>query len=120
MHREILEHGVARTSVGRGAYLQVSGLKFSYDPSKPDGSRIVGDVRRADGSVIRGNDTIKLAFNVYPACEGGDGYTVPEAKAACDARSSAPRAVDLLVKHITERLGGTVAPPSAGRVTRLP
>ena len=117
--REILEHGVAPTSVGKGAYLQVSGLKFSYDPSKPAGSRIVGDIRKTDGTVIKPSDTIKLAFNVYPACEGGDGYSVPEAKAACDARSSAPRAVDLLVRHITERLGGTVAPPPAGRVTRV-
>src|SRR5215212_1337404 len=117
--REILEHGVARTSVGKGAYLQVSGLKYSWDPSKPDGSRIVGDIRKSDGTVIRASDTIRLAFNVYPACEGGGGYIVPEAKTACDNRSSGPRAVDLLVKHITERLGGTVAPPPAGRVTKL-
>jgi len=117
--REILEHGVAPTAVGKGAYLQVSGLKYSWDPSKADGSRIVGDIRKTDGTVIKRSDTIKLSFNVYPACEGGDGYSVPEAKAACDARASAPKAVDLLIKHITERLGGKVAPPPAGRVTRL-
>jgi 2',3'-cyclic-nucleotide 2'-phosphodiesterase (5'-nucleotidase family) len=117
--REILEHGVARTSVGKGPYLQVSGVKFSWDPSKPDGSRIVGDIRRADGSVIKASDTIRLSFNGYPACEGGDGYVVPEARTACESESSGPRAVDLLMKHITERMGGTVAPPAAGRVTKL-
>jgi len=117
--REILEHGVAPTSVGKGAFLQVSGLKFSYDPSKPAGSRIVGDIRKTDGSVVKASDTLRLAFNVYPACEGGDGYSVPEAKSACDNRASGPRAVDLLMKHITERLGGTVAPPAAGRITKL-
>lgn len=117
--REILEQGVAAGSVGKGPYLQVSGLKYSWDPNRPSGSRIVGNVTKTDGTIIRPTDTIKLSFNVYPACEGGDGYKVPEAKAACDARASAPRAVDLVLKHIMERLKGQVSPPSAGRVTRL-
>jgi 2',3'-cyclic-nucleotide 2'-phosphodiesterase (5'-nucleotidase family) len=117
--RELLEHGVAPTSVGKGAYIQVSGVKFSWDPSKSSGSRIVGDLRRADGSVIKPTDTLKLALNVYPACEGGDGYIVPEAKTACANQAAGPRAADLVVKHITERLGGKVEAPAAGRVTRL-
>lgn len=118
--RELLERGVAEGVVGKGGYLQVSGLKYSWDRSKPSGSRIVGNVTKTDGSVIKPTDTIRLAFNVYPACDGGDGYIVPEAKAACDNRIAGPRAVDLLMKHITERLGGTVSPPTAGRVIRLP
>ena len=117
--REILEHGVAPSSVGKGAYLQVSGVKFSWDPKRAEGSRIVGNITKSDGSVIKPTDTVRLSFNVYPACESGDGYKVPEAKAACDARASAPRAVDLVFKHITERLGGRVTPPPANRVTRL-
>jgi 5'-nucleotidase / UDP-sugar diphosphatase len=116
--RTILEHGVADGSVGKGPYLQVSGLKYTWDHTRPSGSRIVGDIRKTDGTVIGANDTIKLALNVYPACEGGDGYVVPEAKAACDARNSAPRAVDLVLRHITQDLGGTVLPPPAGRITR--
>ena len=118
--REILEHGVAPGSVGKGPYLQVSGLKFSWDPKRPEGSRIVGNVTRTDGTVIKPTDTIRLSFNVYPACEGGDGYVVPEAKPACDARAAASRAVDLVQKHITQTLAGRVAPPPAGRVTRIP
>ena len=117
--RTILERGVSEGAVGKGAYLQVSGLKYSWDRSKPSGSRIVGNVTTTDGKVIGPNDTIRLSFNVYPACEGGDGYTVPEAKAACDARGSAPKAVDLVMKHITTTLGGRVAPPAAGRVNRM-
>ena len=117
--RAILERGVADGVVGKGGYLQVSGLKYSWDRSKPSGSRIVGDIMKSDGKVVRPSDTIRLSFNVYPACEGGDGYTVPEAKAACDARASAPRAVDLVLKHITTTLGGRIAPPPAGRVNRL-
>jgi hypothetical protein len=44
---------------------------------------------------------------------------VPEAKEACANRMAAPPAVDLVMKHITERLGGNVTPPVAGRVTPL-
>ena len=117
--REILEHGVAEGSVGKGAYLQVSGLKYTWDHAKPTGSRIVGDIRKTDGSVIGANDTIKLSLNVYPACDGGDGYKVPEAKPACDSRANGPRAVDLVTKHVTQDLGGKVSTPQAGRVTRI-
>ncbi|MEO5588083.1 MAG: bifunctional metallophosphatase/5'-nucleotidase [Gemmatimonadaceae bacterium] len=117
--RELLEHGVAEGSVGKGPYLQVSGLKYSWDPRRQTGSRIVGEVRKTDGTVIRLRDTIRLAFNVYPACEGGDGYKVPEAKQACDARSSAPRAVDLLQRYMSTTLGGRVPLPVAGRVIRI-
>ncbi len=117
--REILERGVSASAVGSGPYLQVSGLKYGYDATRESGSRIVGNITKSDGSVIRPADTIRLAFNVYPACEGGDGYTVPEARAACDVRDTAPRAVDLVLKYITTTLGGRVSPPLAGRVNRL-
>jgi hypothetical protein len=105
--------------VGKGGYLQVSGIKYSWDPARPSGSRIVGDVVRTDGRVIRPTDTIRLSFNVYPACDGGDGYVVPEAKGECEQREKRPRAVDLLLKHIGQDLNGTVVAPPAGRVNRL-
>jgi 5'-nucleotidase / UDP-sugar diphosphatase len=117
--RELLEHGVAEGVVGKGGYLQVSGIKYSWDPSKPSGSRIVGDIVRIDGRPIRATDTVKLSFNVYPACDGGDGYVVPEAKAECAVREQRPRAVDLLLQHIAKDMNGVVTAPPAGRVTRL-
>ncbi len=93
-------------------------MRYTWDHTRPSGSRIVGPLMKSDGTVIGANDIVKLSLNVYPACEGGDGYVVPEAKSACDARASAPRAVDLVMKHVQE-MGGKVTPPSAGRVTRM-
>jgi 5'-nucleotidase/UDP-sugar diphosphatase len=116
--REILEHGVAEGSVGKGPYLQVSGLVYTWDHTKPTGSRIVGDIKKTDGTVIGATDTIRLAMNVYPACDGGDGYVVPEAKPACDSRANGPRAVDLVMKHV-QALGGNVSAPDKGRVNRI-
>ncbi|MEO5579908.1 MAG: 5'-nucleotidase, partial [Gemmatimonadaceae bacterium] len=116
--RTLLERGVAEGVVGKGGYLQVSGLKYAWDPALPSGSRIVGDVLRTDGRSIAATETIRLAFNAFPACEKGDGYDVPEAKSACDARSSAPRAVDLLMRYITSSSTGRIDVPRADRVTR--
>jgi 2',3'-cyclic-nucleotide 2'-phosphodiesterase (5'-nucleotidase family) len=116
--REILEHGVADGSLGKGPFLQVSGVSFTYNPSAPSGSRIVGEVSRQSGGPIRPTDSLAVAFPVYPACEGGDGYVVPEAKAGCDARGSAPRAVDLLMTYISDSLHGNITPPADGRINK--
>lgn len=117
--RELLEHSVADGSYGHGAFLQVSGISFRYDPSRPSGSRVVGDVMRVDGRPLGAAETVRVAFDVYPACEGGDGYKVPEAAPACTAATKGTRAADLLLEYITGALGGVVATPAAGRIMRL-
>ena len=117
--REILEHGVADGSLGKGPFLQVSGVAFTYDPAAATGQRIIGNLNHEAGGPIKPTDTLAVAFPVYPACDGGDGYQVPEAKAGCDSRSSAPRAVDLLTSYIADSLRGTVAAPAEGRVKRV-
>jgi hypothetical protein len=116
--REILEHGVSDGSLGKGGFLQVSGVGFTYDPKAPSGHRIVGELRRADGGVIAVRDTLRVAIPVYPACEGGDGYVVPEAAPACADRAAGPRAADLLMRYIGESLGGQVKAPAAGRISQ--
>jgi 5'-nucleotidase / UDP-sugar diphosphatase len=117
--RELLEHGVSDSALGKGGFLQVSGVAFAYDPRRPSGRRLVGDIRRAGGAPIAEGDTVRAAFVAYPACQGGDGYQVPEAAASCPAGESAPRAVDLLIRYLTDSLGGQVKPPTEGRISRM-
>jgi hypothetical protein len=93
-------------------------VSFSYDPSRPSGSRIAGDIRRESGMPLRPADVVRVALNVYPACEGGDGYQIGEAAPACAERQSGPRAADLLVDHVRDRLGGRMTAPAAGRIVR--
>lgn len=114
--RALLEHGVE--SSGSGAFLQVSGVQFTYDPAAAAGQRIQGPLRRPDGSVIRPDDTLTIAFDVYPACEAGDGYHVPEAATACRTWEQAPRGADLLRRYVGEELGGKIPVPASGRITR--
>ncbi len=120
--REVLETGVRRGGLGDGPYPQVSGVRFQIDGTRPSGSRIVGALTRDDGRVIAPTDTLRITFVTYPACRGGDGYAIPEAAASCAAvaanPSSAPRTVDLVLRHL-EGMKGRIVAPQLGRVVRL-
>jgi 5'-nucleotidase len=113
--RRILEYGVSAGVLGTGGFLQVSGLSFTFDPTKPSGRRIQGEIR-SHGKVLSPSDTVTVAFGVYSACEGGDGYSVPEAAQACTHRDTAPRAGDLLTRYITDSLKGRIEAPEGPRV----
>ena len=120
--RELLENGVSARRLGTGAYPQVSGVHFTFDASGVAGERIRGPLRRPDGTPIGSDEELRVSMPSYPACAGGDGYTVPEAKAACEAlgrdMNSAPRSADLLLRHL-EGMGGRIVAPPTGRVERL-
>ena len=51
---EALEHGVSQAPKESGGFLHVSGMKYSYDSSKPAGSRVVKvEVKNEDGTYYR-------------------------------------------------------------------
>jgi 5'-nucleotidase len=68
-----LENGVGGNYPGDGRFPQVSGFKYSFDSSKPIGSRIVS-VTKLDGTAIAKDSKeytlTTLDFLIY----GGDGY----------------------------------------------
>jgi 2',3'-cyclic-nucleotide 2'-phosphodiesterase (5'-nucleotidase family) len=127
--REVLEHGVSDASLGKGGFLQVSGVSYTYDRARPVGSRLVGDLRGATatadttqgqsgGTIIAAGDTVTVAMPAYPACGAGDGYRIPEAAGSCSQADSAPRAADLLIRYVTDSLDGTITLPAGGRIVR--
>jgi 5'-nucleotidase/UDP-sugar diphosphatase len=117
--RELLERSVSDGVIGKGGFLQISGLSFAYDPTRPSMSRIVGEVVRPDGEVIGPSGSLRVALPTYLACKHGDGYAVPEAAAACRSDvDTAPRTVDLVAAYVVDSLHGSVAPPPGGRITR--
>ncbi|TWT07013.1 multifunctional 2',3'-cyclic-nucleotide 2'-phosphodiesterase/5'-nucleotidase/3'-nucleotidase [Planococcus sp. CPCC 101016] len=89
-----LEHSVRQFPAENGGFLHVSGLEFSFDQSKPAGSRVTsvnvvtGNVRAA----LEENRTYKVATNTFTA-KGGDGFTSFEA-AYKDGRVSEPGNID--------------------------
>ncbi|MBP1848919.1 5'-nucleotidase C-terminal domain-containing protein [Rhizobium halophytocola] len=76
-----LENGLSQIEEGAGRFPQVSGLKLTYDKSKPAGSRVVSvEVKEGDGfTPLEMDKTYKVATNNFMRT-GGDGYSVFEAK----------------------------------------
>ena len=67
-----LENGVSGYPV-EGRFPQISGLRFTFDPSRPKGSRILS-VTKVDGSPIARDTTTYTATTIDYMLNGGDGY----------------------------------------------
>ncbi len=113
-----LENGVGGNYPGDGRFPQISGFKFSFDASKPIGSRIV-EVTKLDGTAIAKDSKeytlTTLDFLIY----GGDGYlnvfSPSKAKvqgALLDVFVEALRA-DMAAKKVTQ------VPAADGRIKKV-
>jgi 5'-nucleotidase len=113
-----LENGVGGNFPGDGRFPQVSGFKYSFDSSKPIGSRIV-EVTKLDGTAIAKDSKeytlTTLDFLIY----GGDGYlnvfSPSKAKvqgALLDVFVDALKA-DLAAKKVTQ------VPAADGRIKKV-
>jgi 5'-nucleotidase len=60
---------------GLGRFLQVSGLRYAFDPRRSPGERVVA-VTRASGEPIPRDDTVYTAVTSDFVYNGGDGYTM--------------------------------------------
>lgn len=93
--REALEHSVKNAPTASGAFMQVSGLKFTYNSDLPAGQRVQTVEVKEDGVnyvTLDLNKTYTVATNTFTA-KGGDGYSV-FAKAYDEGRVSEPGFVD--------------------------
>lgn len=70
-----LENGVSKYPRHEGRFPQVSGLAFSFDPSKPEGSRVVPGSVKVRGEQLQANGSYRLCTKGYLA-SGKDGYDV--------------------------------------------
>ena len=104
-----LENGVGGNYPADGRFPQVSGLKFSFDSSKPIGSRIVS-VTKLDGTPIAKDATEYTLTTLDYMIYGGDGYV--------DVFSPAKAKVfGALLDVFVDALKADMA---AGKVTQLP
>jgi 2',3'-cyclic-nucleotide 2'-phosphodiesterase (5'-nucleotidase family) len=91
-----------------GGFLQVSGIKYEFDGSKPAGKRLVNIFK--DGKPLDKNKIYKVATNDY-LYNGGDNYE--ELKNA-KLISKGELLMDVLAKYI--KGNGVVAPKVEGRI----
>ncbi|MEY4419276.1 MAG: hypothetical protein RIR15_598 [Actinomycetota bacterium] len=104
-----LENGVGGNYPADGRFPQVSGLKFSFDSSKPIGSRIIS-VTKLDGTEIAKDSKEYTLTTLDYIIYGGDGYV--------DVFSPAKAKVfGALLDVFVDALKADMA---AGKVTQLP
>ena len=111
-----LENGVSDIENGAGRFPQVAGLKYTFDKSKPAGSR-VSDVMVQDGTNWAPIDPAKtygVVTNNFMRT-GGDGYTL-FAENGMEAYDFGPPLEKVLADFIAAQ-GGTYTPYTDGRIT---
>ncbi len=113
--RAALENGVSQIEDTAGRFPQVSGLSFTWDPSKPPGSRIVAV--EVGGKPLDPTKIYRVATNDY-MLSGGDGYTaLGKGKVVIDP-SGATLMATTVMNYITAK-GGKIDPKTDGRITRV-
>jgi 5'-nucleotidase/UDP-sugar diphosphatase len=116
-----LENGVSRAenpeNEGTGRFPQVAGLRFTWNPDLPVGSRVVSvEVKGPNGSYspIDLNATYKLAANDFMR-GGGDDYSV-FAERAINPYDFGPNLDEAVANYIAAQ--SPVAPTVEGRITQ--
>jgi 5'-nucleotidase len=102
---------------GTGRFPQVAGLRYSWNPDQPAGSRIVSvEVRNADGSYtpVDPAATYKVVSNDFMR-NGGDGYEAfVNARNVYDSGPSLDQAVQEYIAAFSP-----VSPQLEGRISRV-
>ena len=113
-----LENGVSLYEDQKGCFPQVGGLKYTFDPSRDVGSRILNvEVKNADGSYspIDLNAVYKVASNDFMR-HGGDGYTM-FADNAIDPYDAGALLADAVAEYIGAN--SPVSPGTEGRMVKV-
>ena len=106
-----LENGVSQVENKAGRFPQVSGIRLTYNPGKPAGSRVL-DVQ-VGGKALDHTATYRVATNDF-LLKGGDGYSsLSKGKVLIDASGGSLMATTVM-RYITTK--GSVAPQIEGRI----
>jgi 5'-nucleotidase / UDP-sugar diphosphatase len=119
--KQILEYSVRLAPEESGGFMQVAGMKFSYDSTKEAGTRIVSmQVKNGETYTdIQPDQTYLVTTNNFTA-KGGDGYDV-FANAYVEGRVQDLGEIDWeqFRDYMVEDLNGVVDPVIEGRITDL-
>lgn len=110
-----LEHSVGDYPEEFGGFLQLSGLRVTFDDRRPKGSRVVSVSVGGRPLDLRRRYTVGI--NNYLA-RGGDGYAIfNKAEVLLDAQSG-PSLADVLVEAVERQR--RLTPVEEGRIQRVP
>jgi len=112
-----LENGVSQVDEGAGRFPQVAGLKFSFDRSKPVGSRVSAVmVKEGDAYVPIDSDKIYGVVTNNYVRGGGDGFKVFATK-AINAYDFGPNLEQVVADYVGAH--SPYKPYTDGRITDL-
>lgn len=106
---EMLEHGIAAYPAVSGRFLQVSGIRFYFDPARPEGDRITRVL--VGGSPLASDRTYTVATNDFLAA-GGDGYAMLEGARTLDVADTHDQA--MFIQYLQQN--SPVFPRVEGRI----
>ncbi len=115
--RKALEHGVSQSAESGepGRFPQVSGLRFSFDATRPAGSRVTEVT--VGGKPLDDKMTYTLATTSFLAVNGGDGYDMFKGAKLLVKQEEAQKDFDILSKAIGSV--SAISPQVDGRIKRL-
>ncbi len=109
-----LENGVGGAYPADGRFPQISGFKFSFDSSKPLGSRVVS-VTKLDGTPIAKDSTVYTVATLDYVVQGGDGYVGVFSPATAKVRDLL---VDVFIEAVKNAKEITI-PAADGRTKKV-
>ena len=114
--RAALEHGVSRSAEDSqpGGFPQVSGIKFSFDASRPPGSRLVNV--KVNNLPLDDSKKYTLTTTTFVGLEGGDGYSMFKGATVVIPPERLLTDADTVKKSLGPR---AIAPKVEGRIKRL-
>ncbi len=119
--KDALENGVSQYPNAAGQFLQVAGIEYTFDASKPSGERIVSVTK--NGAPLDEAAKYKVVINDFMA-GGGDGYAMlkvlGEGEKASDVKILKETVYylrDVMREYVAKQ--GSVAPKAEGRITIL-
>lgn len=117
--KEALENGVSRVveESESGRFPQVSGMSFTYDISKPSGSRVV-EVK-IGGQPLDENKNYTLATSSFLINDGGDDYKMFKNGKVLLNPNEAKTDSQILEQAIRNSPNSTIAPKTEGRIKQI-
>ncbi len=115
--RKVLEHGVSQSAESGepGRFPQVSGLRFTFDATRPVGSRVTEVT--VGGKPLDEKKNYTLATSSFLAIDGGDGYDMFKGARLVITAEQGPKAPDVLSKAISSV--PAISPQVDGRIKRI-
>ena len=112
--RAALENGLSQVERTAGRFPQVSGIRFTFDPRRPAGSRLVSVT--VSGRPLEPQARYTLAtFDFF--LEGRDSYTMLKEGKVLVKAENGPMVSDVLIDRLK---AGPIAPVPDGRIQRVP